>query len=84
MMAAFRSGCTTIELAAIEPHVLGLVDFLRSLGIRIDIDTQHDMVIYGSIIDRKEAEATVIHDYIESGTFIILAALTAEPSIRIE
>jgi UDP-N-acetylglucosamine 1-carboxyvinyltransferase len=84
MMAAFRSGRTTIELAAIEPHVLGLVDFLRSLGIRIDIDTQHDMVIYGSIIDQKEAESTVIHDYIESGTFVILAALTAEPQIRIE
>jgi UDP-N-acetylglucosamine 1-carboxyvinyltransferase len=42
------------------------------------------MVIYGLIIDQKEAEATVIHDYIESGTFIVLAALTAEPSIRIE
>lgn len=84
MMAAFRSGKTTIELAAIEPHVMNLVEFLRSLGVRIDIDHRHDMVIYGSIIDRKNAEATVIHDYIESGTFIVLGALTAEPSLCIK
>jgi len=84
MMAAFRPAKTTIELAAIEPHVMNLVDFLRGLWIRIDIDMHHNIVIYGSIIDRKEAEATVICDYIESGTFIILGALTAEPSIRIE
>ena len=83
-MAAFRRGKTTIELGAIEPHVICLIDFLRSLGIRIDIDYKHDIVIYGSIIDRNSAEATVIHDYIESGTFVILGALTAEPSLRIE
>ena len=29
------------------------------------------------------AETTVIHDYIESGTFVILGALTATPSIEI-
>jgi UDP-N-acetylglucosamine 1-carboxyvinyltransferase len=84
MMAAFREGKTTIELAAIEPHVLNLVDTMRSLGIRVDIDHEHNMVIYGSIIEQKYAEATVIHDYIESGTFIALGALTAEPSLRIE
>ena len=84
MMAAFRRGKTTIELAAIEPHVLNLIEFLRSLWVAIDIDHKHNMIIYGSIIDRKYAEATVIADYIESGTFIILGALTAAPSIRIE
>jgi UDP-N-acetylglucosamine 1-carboxyvinyltransferase len=84
MIAAFRKGKTTIELGAIEPHVMNLIDFLRSLGVQIDIDYKHNIVIYGSIIDRKKAETTVIHDYIESGTFVILGALTAEPSIRIE
>lgn len=63
---------------------MNLIDFLRSLGVEIDIDYKHNIVIYGSIIDRKYAESTVIHDYIESGTFVILGALTAEPSIRIE
>ena len=84
MMAAFREGKTTIEMAAIEPHVINLVEFLRSIGVRIEVDYKHNMIIYGSIIDRKYAETSVIHDYIESGTFIVLGALTAEPSLRIE
>jgi UDP-N-acetylglucosamine enolpyruvyl transferase len=84
MMAAFRKGKTTIELGAIEPHVFNLIDFLRSLGVSIEIDYKHNIIIYGSIIDRKYAETKVINDYIESGTFVILGALTAEPSLRIE
>ena len=84
MMAAFRTGKTTVELAALEPHVMNLVEFLRSIWVRIDIDIHHNMVIYGSIIEQKEAKATVICDYIESGTFIILAALSAEPSMQIQ
>ncbi len=84
MMAAFRKGKTTIEMAAIEPHVMNVIDFLRSLWVQIEVDYKHNIVIYGSINDRKYAETTVIHDYIESGTFVILGALTAEPSLRIE
>ncbi|MBP9812167.1 UDP-N-acetylglucosamine 1-carboxyvinyltransferase [Candidatus Gracilibacteria bacterium] len=85
MMAALRSGKTTIELAAIEPHVINLIDFYRSLGVHISIDFKHTIIIEGNPnITRKVASATVISDYIESGTFIVLGALTAEPSIRIE
>ncbi len=83
MIAAFRSGITTIELAAIEPHVICLIEFLRSLGINIDISYDHTITITGIKNPPKEATTTVIHDYIESGTFIILAALTATPSIEI-
>lgn len=85
MMAALRSGKTTIELAAIEPHVINLIDFYRSLWVQISIDFKHTIIIEGNPnITRKVASATVISDYIESGTFIVLGALTAEPSIRIE
>ncbi len=83
MTAAFRSGKTTIELAAIEPHVINLVEFLRSIGIKIDICHDHTIVIEWIKEAPKEATATVIHDYIESGTFIVLAALTAAKSITI-
>ncbi len=72
MMAAFRKGKTTIELAAIEPHVMNLVEFLRSIGTLIEVGYDHKMVINGSINVQKEAEYTVIGDYIEAGTFIIL------------
>jgi UDP-N-acetylglucosamine 1-carboxyvinyltransferase len=85
MMAALRSWKTTIELAAIEPHVINLIDFYKSLGVSISIDYNHTITIEGNPrISRSEASAMVISDYIESGTFIVLWALTAEPSIRIE
>ncbi len=84
MMAAWRKWKTTIELAAIEPHVMNLIDFLRSTWVSIEVTFDHTIIIRWNDELKKIAEATVIHDYIESGTFIILWALTAEPSIRIE
>lgn len=84
MMAAFRKGKTTIELGAIEPHVICLIDFLRTIGVNIDITYDHHIIIDGIESAPKSAEARVIADYIESGTFVILGALTAEPSVRIE
>lgn len=83
MMAAFRSGKTTIELAAIEPHVINLVSFLQSIGVDIQVGYNHKITIGGILDIPLSAEATVIHDYIESGTFVVLWALTANPSICI-
>ena len=37
MGAATREGVTRIELAAFEPHIFNLIDFLRSAGIQIDV-----------------------------------------------
>ena len=83
MTAAFRTGKTTIELAAIEPHVMNLIDFLRTLGINIGVEYDHRIIIEGIKHPPKHAETYVIHDYIESGTFIVLGALTAKPSLKI-
>jgi UDP-N-acetylglucosamine 1-carboxyvinyltransferase len=83
MMAAFRSGKTTIELAAIEPHVMNLIEFLQSIGISVSVSHDHTITVEGIKTPPKEATGKVIHDYIESGTFIILAALTAKESITI-
>ncbi len=84
MMAAFRKGKTTIELGAIEPHVICLIEFLRSIGANISINYDHTIIVDGVDTTPKQAEWRVISDYIESGTFIILWALTAEPSVKIE
>jgi UDP-N-acetylglucosamine 1-carboxyvinyltransferase len=84
MMAAFRPHRTTIELGAIEPHVICLIDFLRSLWVHIEITYDHHIIIDGIASIPDTAEWTVIADYIESGTFVVLGALTAEPSVRIE
>lgn len=83
MTAAFRTGKTVIELAAIEPHVLNLIHFLQSLGISIEINFDHTIIIDGIKYPPEEALGKVIYDYIESGTFVVLGALTASPSIEI-
>ncbi len=72
MMAAFRKGKTTIELGAIEPHVICLIEFLRSIGANISINYDHTIIVDGVDTTPKQAEWRVISDYIESGTFIIL------------
>ncbi len=84
MTAAFRTGKTTIELAAIEPHVMNLIDCLRSVGVIIKVTHDHTIIVDGIKYAPKEASGTVIHDYIESGTFIILGALSSAPSITIK
>lgn len=66
-----------------EPHVMNLIEFLRTLGITITVSHDHMITIEGIKFAPKEAETSVIHDYIESGTFIILGALTATPSLEI-
>jgi UDP-N-acetylglucosamine enolpyruvyl transferase len=40
-----RSGKTTIRLAAIEPHVMNLVSFLRQGGANIAIKYDHTIII---------------------------------------
>ena len=84
MIAAFRTGTTVIELAAIEPHVINLIEFLRSLWITVSISHDHTITIEWLKFAPEEAETTVIHDYIESGTFVILGALTATPALEIK
>ena len=57
MMAALRKGKTTIELAAIEPHVMNLIKFYQSIGVEISVDYNHSITIVGSPdMARKYAE----------------------------
>ncbi len=84
MTSAFRKWKTTIELAAIEPHVINLIETIRKIWVEVTVSHDHTISIEGISETPKTLESTVIADYIESGTFIILWALTAEPSIRIE
>lgn len=78
-----RKGRTRIFLSAIEPHVKCLVDFLNAHGAKISIGYDHTVEIEGIEALAEEAEGTVIADYIESGTFVVLAALAAKDSVVI-
>lgn len=84
MMWAFRQGRTIIRLAAIEPHVCCLINFLKKIGIKIEVSHDHTITIEGTNTEHRTAEFSVINDYIESGTFVVLWALTANPHIKIK
>lgn len=83
MWAAIRKGTTTIQLAAFEPHVFNLIDFLRKSWVQIDIRYDHTVIVHGKENTCNEIEHEVISDYLQSGTFIIIAALTAKSYIDI-
>lgn len=75
MAAALADGETIIENAAREPEVVDLADFLNAMGAKISGAGTDTIVIEG--VDRLEgAEYNVLPDRIETGTFLVAAAIT--------
>jgi len=75
MAAVLAEGTTTIKLAACEPHVQDLCNFLNKIGADITGIGTHEISIKG-VEELKGGEHTIIPDQIEIGTFIVLAAAT--------
>ena len=76
MMAAVKAeGETILRNAAKEPEVCDLADALRSMGAHIEGDGTDTVVIQG-LKHLRPTEHTVIPDRIESGTYMIAAAMT--------
>ncbi len=83
MMAAVTAeGTTVLKNAAREPEILDLADMLRGMGADIEGDGTDRIVIHG-VNDLKPARHSVISDRIETGTFMIAAAITGG-EIKIE
>lgn len=77
MMGAVKAeGTTEIRNAAKEPEIRDLADLLRSMGAHIEGDGTDTIVIDGVRDLRPAAKHEVIPDRIESGTFMIAAAMT--------
>lgn len=79
-----RNWKTTIKLAAIEPHVLNLIDFLNKWWAKITLLYDHTIIINWVKSLKEEIKFEVISDYIESGTFIVFGALAAKKYIDIK
>jgi UDP-N-acetylglucosamine 1-carboxyvinyltransferase len=76
MMAAVKAeGRTILRNAAKEPEVQDLADMLRSMGSKISGDGTDTITIDG-VEELKPANHQVIPDRIETGTFMIAAAMT--------
>jgi UDP-N-acetylglucosamine 1-carboxyvinyltransferase len=75
MAASLASGKTTIHNAALEPEIVDLADLLNKMGARIRGAGTSTIEIDG-VEQLGPAQHTIIPDRIETGTFIIAAAIT--------
>jgi UDP-N-acetylglucosamine 1-carboxyvinyltransferase len=73
MAAIFAKGESVIRLAAAEPHVQDLCNFLIKAGAKISGVGTHDLTITG-VTKLNQVEYEIIPDQIEAGTFAIAAA----------
>lgn len=73
--AVLAEGKTVIRLAAAEPHVQDLCNFLVKMGAKIEGIGTHKLKIYG--VDKlKGGEYRITSDYLEAGTLVLAAAIT--------
>jgi UDP-N-acetylglucosamine 1-carboxyvinyltransferase len=75
MAAVLAEGVTVIRNAAREPEISALADFLNQMGARIQGAGTSVLTIDG-VPELKPTTCTIIPDRIETGTFLIAAALT--------
>ncbi|KKP43608.1 MAG: UDP-N-acetylglucosamine 1-carboxyvinyltransferase [Parcubacteria group bacterium GW2011_GWA2_33_14] len=75
MASCLAKGKTIIKGAAAEPHVKDLGDMLLKMGANIKGHGTHVIEIEG-VEQLHGCEHTVTSDYLEAGTFIVMAALT--------
>lgn len=73
--ASGAQGTTTIANAASEPHVQGLCRFLQAMGVAIEGVGSNMLTIYGATAFGP-VRHSIGSDYIETGSFIGLAAAT--------
>jgi UDP-N-acetylglucosamine 1-carboxyvinyltransferase len=75
MAAALSKKEVQIRLAAIEPHVQDLCNFLVKLGVSIKGIGTHSLKIKKTK-ELKSATYSITPDYLEVGTFVVAAILT--------
>ena len=75
MAAALAEGRTILENAAREPEVVELAQVLKKMGAKIEGAGTEVMVIDG-VNELHPVQHTIMPDRIESGTFMVAAAIT--------
>ena len=75
MAAALADGTTVLENAAMEPEIVDLAECLVAMGAKITGAGTHKITIEG--VERLSGcEHAVVADRIETGTFLVAAAMT--------
>ncbi len=75
LAAVLAKGVTVIENAAKEPHVVDVANMLNSMGARIK-GAGMDVIRIQGVDHLHGTEYTIIPDQIETGTFMMAAAIT--------
>jgi len=75
MAAVLAEGVTVLENAAREPEVLDLANFLVGMGAQIEGAGSSTIVVQG-VPRLSGTEYTVLPDRIETGTYLVAAAMT--------
>jgi UDP-N-acetylglucosamine 1-carboxyvinyltransferase len=78
-----RPGNTIIKSAAIEPHVMNLISFLRTAWADIKIRYNHEIIVTWVEKLTDNFEFDIVSDYIEAGTYMIIWALASKEYIDI-
>ena len=90
MAACVATGTTTVENAAVNPEILDLIKFLKSLGANINVDKPNRKITirgknianyclpesFWGDLNGYSVYHTVIPDRIEAGTYAIAAVIT--------
>lgn len=74
MLASLLPQRTIVKIAAMEPHVQDLIEFLKKMGAKIRWVGEHTLQIDG-VKKAKGAKHKMIPDQIETGTFLVLGGL---------
>ncbi len=82
MASALAAGETKIKIAAVEPHVQNLAEFLTKMGSDIKLDGPNSWKVKGGK-KLKGVNHRVIPDYLEAGTFVIMA-LAANGNLKVK
>lgn len=75
LAAALTQGKTIIEMAAAEPQVQDLGNFLKKMGVEVEGIGTHTITIQGRQ-DLRGAEFSICPDLLEAGTLFLAFALT--------
>ena len=73
--ACFAKGKTILRNCAIEPEIKDLINFLRKMGCNIKWTGKRTIAIIG-VQTLKKLQYKIMFDRIETGTYMIAAALT--------
>lgn len=75
LASSLTPGCTTIMNAAMEPEIINLADYLRSIGVGVTGDGTPRICIYGTS-EPTTGEVTIIPDRIVASTYAAAALIS--------